>query len=134
MHAHQVAIENTVLDHRVALHAQQVVRHTGKGTAIQMQGGVYVQIRPDGCACRHAPQHGYFQQFGTRFGVQQANAACLVRHDFDQAGFGQGHNVLARHAARSKAEGLGDFRQARRLPLLRDAIADEGKDCAATGR
>ncbi len=113
MHAHQVAIENAVLDHRVALHAQQVVRHTGKGAAVQVQRGVDIEIRPDRYARRHAPQDRNFQQFGPWLSVQQANAPCLMRNDFDQPGFSQGHNVFARHATRSKTESLGNFRQAR---------------------
>ncbi|MNC75169.1 hypothetical protein D3C75_1266550 [compost metagenome] len=66
--------------------------------------------------------------------MHQANTPRLVGRDLDKAGFGQGHDVLARHAARSKTEGLGDFGQGRGLAVIGDAVADEGEDGAAAGR
>jgi hypothetical protein len=65
VHAHQIAVENAVLDHR-ALDPQHVVRHPGEDRWIEQQAAMDFGIGPDRRTGRHPAEHRDIQQFGAR--------------------------------------------------------------------
>ncbi|MNT73583.1 hypothetical protein D3C72_2123090 [compost metagenome] len=93
-----------------------------------------INVRADGPPCGHLAQHRNFQDLGPTQSPGQANAPGLVAGDLDETGLGQGLDMLARHAARGKAEGCGDVGQARRLAMIGNPLTDESEDGAAFGR
>ncbi|KWV89812.1 hypothetical protein PFLmoz3_00557 [Pseudomonas fluorescens] len=132
-HAHQVAIENAIFNHRIALHPQQVIGGFGESGGVQLQAAVHLGIGANRPTGRHTTEHRYIQPLGTRRLIEQANATGLVGVDLDKPSFGQRHHMLAGDAARGEAERLGDLGEAGRLALLRDALANEGQDGDAAG-
>ena len=92
-----------------------------------------IEVRADGGARRHLAQHRHFEDFWPTQRFGQANAPRLVRRDIYITGLAQGGDVLARNAARSKTEARGDIGQARWLPLIGNALADEFENRAAFG-
>ncbi|MNJ45411.1 hypothetical protein D3C77_405040 [compost metagenome] len=93
-----------------------------------------VDVGADGPPCGHLAQHRDLQNLGATRDTGQANAPGLVGRDLDEAGLSQGLDMLARHAARGKAEGGSDVGQARRLAMLGNPLTDESEDGAAFGR
>ena len=58
---HQIAIENAVVDHRIALHAQQKIRLWPEEPAIHLQVALDARPGQDGLAGRHAANQGEVQ-------------------------------------------------------------------------
>jgi hypothetical protein len=133
MHAHQVAIEDAVLDHRVTLDPQHVIRHPGEDRRVEQQAAVHLGIGTDRRPRRHPAEDRNVQQLGARRLPEQTNASGLMRIDFDKTGFGQRQHMLARHAAGGETKGLADFSEARGLTVLRDSITDKRQDGSTAG-
>ncbi|MNN61386.1 hypothetical protein D3C81_1766170 [compost metagenome] len=96
--AHQVTVEDTVIDHGVAAHLEQVVRGTSEQAGVNQQLLVNAQVGANRRACSYLAQHGHFENFRAAQGCGQADAPCLVGRDVDVAGLTQGGDVLARNA------------------------------------
>ena len=134
MHADQVAVEDAVVDHGVALHFQQVVGSEGEQRAVQPQLLVQADVGADRDTGRHPSQHRQRHQLAGPAAADQADAAFLAGSQFDQAVGDQGLHVFLGGIARGEAEFGGNLGQAGRPPLPFDPLTKEGQHGGAFGR
>ena len=123
---HPVAVEDPVLDHRIAPHLQHVT------IASRMQGGgdldgLAVGDSLDGAAGGDAPEQR--QMPGRARGLfGQADAPLAAVHRLDQAGLDQGLDMLVQRTLGVQAEEPAQFVQRRRLGELVRVLAQIVQD------
>ena len=128
---HQVAVEDAVVAHLIALDPQQVIRALPEQRAVEREHLVGFGRRADRRTRRHPAEDRQLQPAGRAMRstcLAQADAARAIGHQLQAALGGERFEVLDHPARAGEAVGGLDFRNAGRHAFALAEAFDEGQD------